>query len=379
MKKPKTSKLKKNAPKMINLAAAVGFGALAGAGTTYMFMRNTGSEKELAEEEQVVEPDPEDQAPMDYNLSEGLDFEEGPSVSSIDATNMTFEEAWEAAREEVGAGGVFLFDGGLYSTLTNGEWDALSPEEHAELWGNLPSLDEVQKDLFGEGWPAANEQELDEAPAAELVSDDTGDGPEVEALPEVESNVEVIVYENAPTAFGVDDDMSFSEAFATAREEVGAGGVFLWNGQMYGTYYETESASMTEEDRAAWTESIPSLENLQEHIAEHEASETVEPFVASSVEPVVEEELFAEEESIEPLEEPSLERSAAETEDPFSDLESDVEAEVVNESISASDEDVFDPEEDIKMDDSFMEEQQDDYLSMDEDISNDDDVDDFMS
>lgn len=38
----------------------------------------------------------------------------------------------------------------------------------------------------------------------------------------------------------VTDDMSFSEAFAAAREELGPGGVFEWNGQLYGTFYATE-------------------------------------------------------------------------------------------------------------------------------------------
>ena len=36
------------------------------------------------------------------------------------------------------------------------------------------------------------------------------------------------------------DGMSFSEAFAAARAEVGAGGIFEWNGNYYGTYYEDE-------------------------------------------------------------------------------------------------------------------------------------------
>jgi len=36
------------------------------------------------------------------------------------------------------------------------------------------------------------------------------------------------------------DDMSFSEAFATARAEVGPHGVFEWRGGVYGTYYDSE-------------------------------------------------------------------------------------------------------------------------------------------
>ena len=51
----------------------------------------------------------------------------------------------------------------------------------------------------------------------------------------------------------VNDEMSFSEAFASARKQVGAGGVFEWRGKQYGTYYKTEwdSMSQAEKDRYA--------------------------------------------------------------------------------------------------------------------------------
>ncbi|MHC1776028.1 MAG: hypothetical protein AB9834_11515 [Lentimicrobium sp.] len=38
----------------------------------------------------------------------------------------------------------------------------------------------------------------------------------------------------------IQDDMSFSEAFASAREELGAGGVFAWHGNYYNTFYSEE-------------------------------------------------------------------------------------------------------------------------------------------
>lgn len=50
-------------------------------------------------------------------------------------------------------------------------------------------------------------------------------------------------------ASSVNDDMSFGEAFAAARQEVGPGGVFEWRGHAYGTYYESEWNNMTEEQR----------------------------------------------------------------------------------------------------------------------------------
>lgn len=59
-----------------------------------------------------------------------------------------------------------------------------------------------------------------------------------------------------PIASGVNDDMSFSEAFAAAREEVGAGGMFYWHGNGYGTYYENEWNDMSAEDKADYWASV---------------------------------------------------------------------------------------------------------------------------
>lgn len=76
----------------------------------------------------------------------------------------------------------------------------------------------------------------------------------------------------------VNDDMSFSEAFASARKQVGAGGVFEWRGKQYGTYYKTEwdSMSQAEKDRYAAnvfgtssseSSSTPEQEQLQHDIS----------------------------------------------------------------------------------------------------------------
>lgn len=50
-------------------------------------------------------------------------------------------------------------------------------------------------------------------------------------------------------ATGVNDDMSYGEAFAAARQEVGAGGVFVWHGHTYGTYYGSEWNSMSPDEK----------------------------------------------------------------------------------------------------------------------------------
>jgi len=80
---------------------------------------------------------------------------------------------------------------------------------------------------------------------------------EEEAGAEAENNAEaeVPVYADAPVAH-VSDSMSFDQAFATARAEVGPGGVFAWHGGIYGTYYETEWDAMSDAQKLAYAESV---------------------------------------------------------------------------------------------------------------------------
>lgn len=54
----------------------------------------------------------------------------------------------------------------------------------------------------------------------------------------------------------VNDDMSFSEAFAAARAEVGGGGAFVWNGNVYSTYTAEEWDAMTDEQRNEYYENL---------------------------------------------------------------------------------------------------------------------------
>ena len=54
----------------------------------------------------------------------------------------------------------------------------------------------------------------------------------------------------------VSDSMSFSEAFAAARAEVGPGGVFYWHGGVYGTYYANEWDAMTAEAKQEFAELV---------------------------------------------------------------------------------------------------------------------------
>lgn len=52
-----------------------------------------------------------------------------------------------------------------------------------------------------------------------------------------------------PVATSVNDEMSFSQAFAAARAEVGSGGAFEWRGNVYNTFTAEEWNSMSQAER----------------------------------------------------------------------------------------------------------------------------------
>lgn len=79
-------------------------------------------------------------------------------------------------------------------------------------------------------------------------------------------------------ANNVNDEMSFSQAFSAARDEVGAGGYFVWHGNVYGTYYASEWNSMTHDEQVQFSlgsSNIPQTEySHSENITTSEASYT---------------------------------------------------------------------------------------------------------
>lgn len=54
----------------------------------------------------------------------------------------------------------------------------------------------------------------------------------------------------------VDDDLSFSQAFAEARAQVGPGGVFEWHGKVYHTYTSNEWDKMSAQERADFQQKV---------------------------------------------------------------------------------------------------------------------------
>ena len=122
---------------------------------------------------------------------------------------------------------------------SNAEKKSMSPLWQSVLVGGVPGI------LIGAGGTVGIEAIANSAPAEE----------QGEAIQE-EAAVETVT--EIHEAHSVTDDMSFSEAFAAARAEVGPGGAFVWHGQVYGTYRgdDPEWQEMSDEARTEHSQEI---------------------------------------------------------------------------------------------------------------------------
>lgn len=82
--------------------------------------------------------------------------------------------------------------------------------------------------------------------SVEGIFDPNAQTDESEPAPEASTH---LVGHNMPVASEVNDSLSFNEAFAAARKETGPGGLFVWHGHTYGTYYKNEWDAMSQEEQ----------------------------------------------------------------------------------------------------------------------------------
>lgn len=94
---------------------------------------------------------------------------------------------------------------------------------------------------------------------------------EVEDEPARNFNFDNVVDGELPIAFDVNNDMSFGQAFAAARAEVGSGGVFEWRGDLYSTYTAEEWRNLTPVERTDYNSHF-AWNNI-----DHTESDTIAP------------------------------------------------------------------------------------------------------
>lgn len=84
--------------------------------------------------------------------------------------------------------------------------------------------------------------------------------------------VENVAPGTAPMATKVTDSMSFGDAFNVARAEVGAGGVFEWHGNLYGTFTVDEWNNMDDAAREQYADTIHWNAPSHEYVASNNHS-----------------------------------------------------------------------------------------------------------
>ena len=89
---------------------------------------------------------------------------------------------------------------------------------------------------------------------------------------------DIVLPDNSVHYAIVDDDMSFAQAFASARAQVGPGGIFYWRGGSYGTYYAEEWNHMDHGDRASYLAQVhfPDEFNSDAPIVDYDIEPSIE-------------------------------------------------------------------------------------------------------
>ena len=146
--------------------------------------------------------------------------------------------------------------GGSNANSSKGNNDDVVPEEDVVVEDDVV-VEEVAE------FPAATEPVEDYA-AEELVS---ADDFVVEAPVSPSEPIGGVEYMYINVSYSNYDDMSFGDAFAAARAETGGpGGVFVWHGNVYNTYYAEEWEAMTPEQQNLFCSSAVGQANYQNYV-----------------------------------------------------------------------------------------------------------------
>lgn len=121
------------------------------------------------------------------------------------------------------------------------------------------------------------------------------------------------------------DDMSFGEAFAAARAEVGPGGCFEWHGNLYATYTAEEWEGMTAQERADWSDhfSWNHIDRTDSDVAQHStpARQTPADPAADQIPAEESADITAQVPAEEPAEEPVAGQPADQTDRPEEEVD----------------------------------------------------------
>ena len=104
-------------------------GILMGAGLLYAGQTVAATKTDMPEE--ATDATTAENATAEAQQAEGA-TEAALPVAQMH-NDMSFGEAFEAARAEVGPGGVFIWHGGIYNTYTADEWNNMTPQQKSDF------------------------------------------------------------------------------------------------------------------------------------------------------------------------------------------------------------------------------------------------------
>ena len=131
--------------------------------------------------------------------------------------------------------------------LSNGPQET---KKEGSAWKQV-TLGGVSGILMGAGLLYAGQ-----AAAQELGKEETLEEGKTEDVAAPEPGETSHTLENGLKVAAVNDDLSFGEAFAQARAEVGPGGVFHWHGGIYNTYSADDWNAMTIEQKHDFAQQV---------------------------------------------------------------------------------------------------------------------------
>lgn len=180
-----------------------------------------------------------------------------------------------------------------------------SKDRNKEVKSSSPSGQSLRRESYGNiasasamaaaGWAVGLITPVESFPHASEIEDEIetiSDSSDVSLSPEGDE---------IDVATSVDDSMSFNEAFAAARRELGAGGIFVWHGNAYGTYYAEEWDSMSEgEKEEYWSDVYETTSQMNIDVNNDDSEgELVDAEIESIVEDLLDDEIALTEEELE--------------------------------------------------------------------------------
>lgn len=161
--------------KILALGGSGLIGAIGGAGAFAFLSFVDNAANPVPPEPTPVEPDPVDPIEPEPVII----YTEAPFAHNIN-DDMSFGDAFGAARAEVGPGGFFEWHGNTYNTYYKEEWELLSPDERDEFLASVDNFDtddvdvetDVAIDDIGTDQPGENHP-IDDVVETEIAQENT--------------------------------------------------------------------------------------------------------------------------------------------------------------------------------------------------------------